>query len=127
MNREIKFRVYNLNQKKFLTHACYFNHLNFNEFTCYDRWFKTDEENVILQQYTGLKDKNSKEIYEGDIVKFRYEIHEHEFEEDIGEVYFENGIFYFDRNLAFATNDCNFDESSLQVIGNIFENKELLK
>ena len=81
----------------------------------------------IIQQYTGLKDKNGKEIYEVDIVKFRYEAYEHDVRECIGEVYFEDGIFFFDRKQSFAMNDSNFFESSLEVIGNIFENPELLK
>ena len=54
MNREIKFRVWDVFQKKFLNYPCYFNNKDFNEFTAFDRYFKCDEDECIVQQYTGL-------------------------------------------------------------------------
>ncbi|MFT8487981.1 MAG: YopX family protein [Oenococcus sicerae] len=64
MTREIKFRVWNKDTKKF----------NFIELTDYmsgtglmDDW--VDSENSIWEQFTGLKDSKGQEIYEGDIVK----------------------------------------------------------
>lgn len=61
MNREIKFRIWNDYDKKMI----YWNELlksnlaNIFTIPSYNKW---------LMQYTGLHDKNEKEIYEGDIV-----------------------------------------------------------
>ena len=67
-------------------------------------------ENCKLMQYTGLKDKNNKEIYEGDIVKWY---------NGIEEVFFGDGKFQAGVYLL--------DEKEFEVIGNIYENPELLK
>lgn len=85
------------------------------------------ENRLIVQQYIGIQDKNQKDIYDGDIVRYNCYIHEKELETHVGEVHFEEGIFYFDTKMKFATNDCNFDSFSLEVLGNIFQNPELLK
>ena len=75
----------------------------------------------ILMQYTGLKDKNGKEIYEGDIIEVLNE------EEYIGDavvvsVEFKNGCFV-DSFFHWAFN--NIKEYKREVIGNIYENLEL--
>lgn len=75
---------------------------------------------VKLMQFTGLKDKNGKEIYEGDILK-HYKVDDFDLEEPIiGEVVFDsNGVSAGHWPLGF-TNTC-------EVIGNIFSNPELIK
>jgi uncharacterized phage protein (TIGR01671 family) len=79
-----------------------------------------DEEK--LMQYTGLKDKNGKEIYEGDVVHFfRFLADKSGF---IGEVYFENGQFLLRPSITII--DCRLSDHDCEVIGNIFENPELL-
>lgn len=67
-------------------------------------------------QYIGLKDKNKKEIYDGDIVQ--------EQEVDNFEVIFRKGCFCYKT----GENQYHiFNEKEIEVIGNKFENKDLLK
>ena len=78
---------------------------------------KKDE--YILMQFTGLLDKNGKEIYEGDLIK--YSIHG-----DIQTMPLEVEMF----NLVVGINESDaymrIDEDSIEVIGNIYENPTLL-
>ena len=73
-----------------------------------------------LMQYTGLKDKNGVEIYEGDIVR-EYT----GFSDEGGDYpveYHANGFWLEGRDNEFGFGD----ESDMEVIGNIYENPELV-
>ena len=82
----------------------------------------------ILTQSTGLKDKHGKEIYEGDIVK--YEAGCNTVTEEV--VYDKNfagfGVKDADANIIFTFGELaeEIGLSSLEVVGNIYENPELL-
>jgi uncharacterized phage protein (TIGR01671 family) len=86
----------------------------------------TDRKDLVVQYATGLLDVSGKEIFEGDIVSFSYGMHEHRVDSTIGEVFFEEGIFYFGRGSMFATNDANLFVESLKIVGNILKNPEAL-
>lgn len=78
---------------------------------------------VEIMQYTGLKDNNGREIYEGDIVKRVY----NSGSSFVGEVIFEEATYFMrnDEQYAFLANQ--YDSETLEVIGNIHENPHLLE
>jgi uncharacterized phage protein (TIGR01671 family) len=74
----------------------------------------------IVMQYTGLKDANGKEIYEGDIVEF--------FNGNTYKVAFEDGCFVLDgKRFWHGNNELYSYYNTIKIIGNIYENPELLK
>lgn len=95
-----------------------------------DSWNKdnpkpSDADICPIMQWTGLKDINGKDIWEGDVVEFEYEIGEDDWDKSQGEVFFQNGAFFFGREYEWATNDANFNTETMRVVGNVFENPEL--
>lgn len=95
-----------------------------------DDWILLPPERFELMQSTGLKDKNGVEVYEGDILK----LHVKAFSDEHEPVTFPMDDFTFD--LAYITQisqfiDNNYENEdvtdSIEIIGNAYENKELLK
>jgi len=93
---------------------------NLDDCGSWGRWIEL----VDLEQFTGLKDKSGREIYEGDIVEF--------FEDDnqgmlvIKQVYFDDELLEFGLKESFQLFHAQFG-NEFKVIGNIHENPELLK
>jgi len=83
-------------------------------------------QNITLSQFTGLHDKNGKEIFEGDIVNAQYNISS--FFKKVC-VYFENGCFYVDDKNPKQNLSIGYffrEKKEIEVIGNIYQNPELL-
>lgn len=79
-----------------------------------------DDENYVVMQFTNLKDKNGKEIFEGDIVE--------DFQGEFFSVEYHPAAFTFNQGgVGFAATRINIDKGGFEVIGNIYETPELLK
>lgn len=125
--REIKFRVWDKEIKKIILVSP--NWFINNEVSNTDFSKLAEEDNCILMQYTGLKDKNGKEIYEGDIVRFMNEVPDkmmlYKVEWNNEEARFAIVVEHVEYGKYFG----RIDEiiKNIEVIGNIYENPELLK
>jgi uncharacterized phage protein (TIGR01671 family) len=139
MDREIKFRAWDSvhNRMIYLKDCVSFGHID--EFDVYELYFEenglkcrvykeydddfgggiADETDLAIMQYTGLKDKNGVEVYEGDKVMFDYEWTKPD----------EIGVITWNKDTASFQIKGHIPSSSMKhldrmkVIGNIYENK----
>jgi len=108
MNREIKFRGWNAKMKNME------NDLSARSWLFHNLDKSPD---LIIMEYTGLKDRNHKDIYEGDILKNFFNVNLYVVEFKRGEFVCEKGIHVLGRSLW----------EKAEIIGNIYENPELIQ
>lgn len=157
--REIKFKCwqitgYNFDEKP-IWGMIDAEDLSFEEFKPLVDLLVSDPESEVFLQYTGLKDKNGREIYEGDIVTFHYfyqslganlgaQESEHELtgivkwqeygyglsaikgEHWRGYTGYDDGQGNSDFLLLAGMSESSIHEESFEILGNIYENPELL-
>ena len=141
MNDRFRFRVWNEEEK-------IFEEINFNrtdgffisqdgklfEITRldYDSSYIDERPDLIKEFCTGLKDKNGKLIYEGDVVEAVVQNHYKLkgiicWEIDRYQIKDLNAPVLFDLYEALYDSDTGFEKNTIEVIGNIHENPELLE
>lgn len=138
--REIKFRAWNYKINKMFKVGDKFG--TTHDLDCV-QYFK-EGQSVVLLQYTGLKDKDGKEIYEGDVIKQTFQNHYWLYEVKSLGGQFGNTLFRmcFETSAYCDEEGCGYTYKprkitptrrsliggkDVEVIGNIYENPELLR
>ena len=137
MSREIKFRAWDIKNKRFVNIVSIvldqFGALDYVDVVYKGKIYKLYPSEVVLEQDTGLKDKNGKEIFEGDITA-------QTLVDDPFSKKYPNYVVHWDEEfLSWALKDVSGDDGNdtdlhffieewkkCEVIGNIHENPELL-
>ena len=132
--REIKFRAWLKEEKKMVNVETIdftdksIQYLEKNEFINAYLLRRVSFDDVELMQYTGVKDKNGKEIYEGDIIKYKFP-----YDTRLKHI---SPVKFLETEASFGIKDRYGNEIPLytisannyfEVIGNIYENKNLLE
>jgi predicted RNA-binding Zn-ribbon protein involved in translation (DUF1610 family) len=101
--RKIKFRIWDQNKNNYVFSDCF-------------------DGNCAVEQFTGFTDKDGKDIYEGDLIYYKFKMDEHgQWENHTGEVYFDDGSWCVDKSFSFYLSEV---KNTAVVIGNINETSQ---
>ncbi|MDB1104842.1 YopX protein [Lentilactobacillus parabuchneri] len=129
MSREIKFRIWRAPDEYSKTSwmESWDSLMNYSMSDI----FQLDNPHDVLEQFTGLKDKNGKDIYEGDILAWHSNIYrKHDW---VGLVLYRGaGFAVQESDKSYSSPEwldcaCRKDANIIEVIGNVHENPELLE
>lgn len=146
INREIKFRAWHIGEEK----MCEVNLLRPNNGAFLLGVMPSEDQQVgdrflviapddgrycdlaefQLMQFTGLLDKNGKEIYEGDLLRMRIYMANDGWNRHEVEIFSQGYAFWFKTLKYPGYTDClwfHYNQSEREIIGNIYENPELIK
>lgn len=136
--REIKFRAWNkeYGEMCYSTNVALYEKREFYPFGIIVGFSHYPTNDWELMQYTGLRDKNGKEVYEGDIVRYTFDNPDSVLSTENGLKIRTGKIFWQEWRASFAIG-CQMANNDLfkyvrngnrvEVIGNIYENPELLQ
>lgn len=137
MNRPIKFRVWHKGKNEWVHEPGWEPNI-LGECILFGEWCRVPPEelnDLEVLQFSGLKDSAGKEIYEGDIISYSYEKTWGDesdclissCEKKIAEVFYKGCGFHLNESEEYQPTIDNYCFGAIKIIGNIFENPELLE
>lgn len=130
MSREIKFRVWD-KEDQVMDWPTEISWDDGGDIQNVDAYHKKMTNNFVLEQFTGLKDKNGKDIYEGDILAWHSNVYRKQ--DWVGLVIYRGaGFAVQDSDRSYSSSEwlecaCQKDANLVEVIGNAHEDGQLLE